>query len=122
MAPPVAVVTGASSGIGLALVHHLVSLKWNVVMADVTPVDDHIAGTIFVKTDITSWDQQTNLFKNAYEWQGRLDFCALNAGIDDRDDIFTFLDEPPKRPNLSTFDVNIVGTYVENRLSIQAKI
>lgn len=115
MAPPVAIVTGASSGIGLALVHHLIKLKWNVVMADITPVEDSIPGTIFVKTDISSWDQQANLFQRAYEWQGRIDFCALNAGIDDRDDIFTLLTETPRQPNLRTFDVNLIGTYVLKR-------
>ncbi|KAF2164487.1 hypothetical protein M409DRAFT_25365 [Zasmidium cellare ATCC 36951] len=111
MTAPVAVVTGASSGIGRALVQHLIKLKWNVVMADVTSPSETVPGTLFVQTDVSSWDQQVHLFQKAYEWQGRLDFCALNAGIDDRDDIFTLLDEPPRRPNLATFEVNVIGAY-----------
>ncbi|KAK4499511.1 hypothetical protein PRZ48_010026 [Zasmidium cellare] len=111
MAPPTAVVTGASSGIGLALVHHLIKLDWNVVMADITSPSESIPGTLFVQPNVSSWDQQINLFQKAYEWHGRIDFCALNAGIDDRDDIFTFLTEPPRRPNLATFEVNLIGAY-----------
>jgi NAD(P)-dependent dehydrogenase (short-subunit alcohol dehydrogenase family) len=54
--------------------------------------------------DVSSWEQNAALFQQAYDWTGRLDFCALNAGIDDRDDIFKSLSKdpnrPPKKPNM----------------------
>lgn len=121
MAPPVAIVTGASSGIGLALTKHLLERKWAVVMADLNEPKEKLDSTIFIKTDISSWDQQAAMFKQAYEWQGRLDFFAGNAGIDDRDDIFESISsdstKPPKQPNMKTIDVNLVGTYYGIKLA-----
>jgi NAD(P)-dependent dehydrogenase (short-subunit alcohol dehydrogenase family) len=115
MAPPIALVTGGCSGIGLALTKHLLERKWNVVMADINPPKDDLEGTKFVKCDVSSWDDQAALFKQAYEWQGRLDFCALNAGIDDRDDIFNSISsdskKPPKKPNMKTIDIDLIGPY-----------
>lgn len=81
MAPPVAVITGASSGMGLALTKHLLERKWNVAMADINPPKDQLDNTIFVKTDVSNWNQQAELFQKTYEKFGRLDFVALNAGI-----------------------------------------
>lgn len=113
---PVAIVTGGSSGIGLALVKHLVSLGWKVVIADLLQPVDTILETLFIRTDISSWDQQADMFKQAYAWGKRLDFVALNAGVDDRDDIFSSLSydagKPPREPNTKTFSVNVNGTYV----------
>lgn len=119
MAPPVAIVTGASSGIGLALTQHLLAQDWNVLMADVNPPEESLPGTKFVQTDISSWDQQASMFAAAYAWHSRLDFCALNAAIDDRDDIFHSVDtsKPPKKPNMRTVDVNVSGTWYGIKLA-----
>ncbi|KXT02585.1 hypothetical protein AC578_10675 [Pseudocercospora eumusae] len=88
-------------------------------MADVNPPPkEQLPNTLFIKTDIASWDQQSSLFFQAHAWHNRLDFVALNAGIDDRDDIFnTTLNNPPKKPNLSPFDVNLSGTYYGIKLA-----
>ncbi|KIY01727.1 uncharacterized protein Z520_01865 [Fonsecaea multimorphosa CBS 102226] len=122
MAPPIAIVTGGSSGIGAAFVAHLVSLGWNVVVADIHQPKHALSGTLYIHTDVSSWEQQADMFKQAYDWGGqRLDFCALNAGIDDRDDIFNTLShdlhKPPKKPNTDTFAVNITGTYYGVKLA-----
>lgn len=121
MAPPIAVVTGACSGIGLALTKYLLERKWNVAMADVNPPKEDLAGTTYIKADIGSWDQQAAMFTQAYEWQGRIDFVALNAGVDDRDDIFHSISgdpsKPPKQPNMLCFDVNLIGTYYGLKLA-----
>ncbi|EXJ75332.1 uncharacterized protein A1O5_02028 [Cladophialophora psammophila CBS 110553] len=121
MTCPIAIVTGGASGIGAALVEHLVSLGWNVVIADIHKPKHSLPGTLFVHTDVSSWEQQADMFKQAYAWGKRLDFCALNAGIDDRDDIFNTLSydmhKPPKKPNTDTFSVNITGTYYGIKLA-----
>ncbi|KAJ9497610.1 hypothetical protein H2202_007034 [Exophiala xenobiotica] len=121
MTPPTAIVTGGSSGIGEALVHHLVSMKWRVVIADVNPPKFSIADTIFIQTNIASWQEQADMFKQAYSWNKRLDFVALNAGVDDRDDIFNTLsndvNKPPSQPNTRPFDVNVTGTYYGIKLA-----
>ncbi|KAF2159248.1 hypothetical protein M409DRAFT_71143 [Zasmidium cellare ATCC 36951] len=121
MPPPTAIITGASSGIGLALTKHLLSRNWNVIMADVNPPQEKLDKTLFIETDISSWDQQASMFKRAYEWNERLDFVALNAGIDDRDDVFHSISgdpkKPPRRPGMKTIDVNLTGTYYGIKLA-----
>ena len=110
MSPPTAIVTGACSGIGLALTKYLLERKWNVMMADVNSPKEDLDNTRFIKCDVSSWDSQAAMFQQAYEWQGRLDFAALNAGIDDRDDIFNSISsdstKPPRKPNMLTLDVS----------------
>ncbi|KIX94737.1 uncharacterized protein Z520_09427 [Fonsecaea multimorphosa CBS 102226] len=121
MGPPTAIVTGGSSGIGNALVRHLVSLKWRAVIADINPPKESLPETLFIQTDISSWNDQAEMFKQAYAWSGRLDFVALNAGVEDGDEIFGSLsnkvDKPPSRPNTRSFDVNITGTYYGIKLA-----
>lgn len=121
MAPPTAIVTGACSGIGLALTKHLLALNWYVFMADINPPPETLENTTFIRTDISSWSEQAALFKQAYDSHGRLDFCALNAGISDRDDIFNNITgdpaQPPKEPNMKTIDVNFTGQYYGIKLA-----
>lgn len=119
MSSPVALITGASSGIGLALTQHLLRKNYHVVMADMNwpPASAQLSATrtLFIKTDVSSWDAQASLFSKAFNWHSRLDFAALNAGIDDRDDIFNSISRsaysPPQKPNMATFDVDLYGVY-----------
>ncbi|OAP64279.1 hypothetical protein AYL99_00251 [Fonsecaea erecta] len=103
MAPPTAIITGGSSGIGDALVRYLCSLKWRVVIADINPPKESLLDTLFIRTDIASWDDQAEAFRQAYAWSGRLDFVALNAGVDGGEEIFSTLsyeaDKLPSQPN-----------------------
>lgn len=121
MSSPVALVTGASSGIGLALTKHLLSKQWHVAMADVNPPKEDLPNTIFLKTDVSSWEQNATTFQKAFEWHSRLDFVALNAGIDDRDDIFNSISsdstKPPRQPNMKTLEVNLFGPYYGLKLA-----
>lgn len=128
MAPPTAIVTGGSSGIGLALVKHLVGKGWSVAIADLQPPKESVESDVvkFFQTDVTSWDDQARLFGGVYEWQGRLDYCALNAGLDDRDDIFHTiasptasgaLPPPPVKPDMTTFNVNLLAVYYGLKLA-----
>ena len=121
MAPPIAIITVGCSGMGLALTKYLLERKWNVVMGDINPPNETLEGTKFVKCDVSSWDDQASIFQQAYEWQGRLDFCALNAGIDDRDDIFQSISsdstKPPKQPNMKTIEVDLYGPYYGCKLA-----
>ncbi|KAL1859648.1 hypothetical protein Daus18300_009513 [Diaporthe australafricana] len=119
----VAIVTGGSSGIGLALTNHLATKKWHVFMLDIqAPISSTPAeSTTFIQTDVSDWDQLASAFHTAHARFSRLDFVALNAGIDDRDDIFASISgdvaRPPRKPNMLTFAVNLYGPYYGLKLA-----
>lgn len=119
MSQPVAIITGAASGIGLALTRHLVSQGWRVAMADIDAVagtqysSELGADTIFLQTDVSRYADQAELFHKAFIWGGnRLDFFAANAGIDDKQSLYE-TDEAvdaegkPKPISLKTISVDL---------------
>ncbi|MCJ1385054.1 hypothetical protein MMC17_008172 [Xylographa soralifera] len=96
---PVAIITGAASGIGLALTTHLLAKNYKVFMADISPAGALTAASLplptpsatpptFIPTDIASFAAQLALFQRAYAYNGSIDFFAANAGIDDSEDVF----------------------------------
>ncbi|MCJ1388610.1 hypothetical protein MMC18_001457 [Xylographa bjoerkii] len=97
--PPVAIITGAASGIGLALTTHLLAKNYKVFMADINPAGASTAASLplphpsaaaptFIPTDIASFPAQLALFQRAHAYNGSIDFFAANAGIDDSEDVF----------------------------------
>ncbi len=81
MSQPVAIITGGASGIGLAVTKHLLAAPYNykVVIADQVP-----------ESVGSNYAQQAAVFAKAFEWGGsRLDFLAANAGIDDRESLYS---------------------------------
>ncbi|OAL34369.1 hypothetical protein AYO20_06422 [Fonsecaea nubica] len=138
-----AIVTGAVSGMGLALVHHLLAKtgnsndeggQWRVVLADINPVGyEAIKSTldqdrhIFVRTDVSRFSDQLELFKTAFEWSGgRLDFFANNAGIPDRQPLLGWLgkaettekDQDPVEPDLSRIDIDLKAVFYGMKLFV----
>jgi 15-hydroxyprostaglandin dehydrogenase (NAD) len=138
MAPPVktAIVTGACSGIGLALTKHLLSqteTTWRVLLADINPdafsalspaLDS--SRTLFLRTDVSSWTDSAAMFKTAFDWpgsdqaSGRIDFFAANAGIADRERVVGQfdLDAEPTQPNLKCLEVNFLSVFYGLKLFI----
>lgn len=82
----VVVVTGGSSGIGLATVKLLNSIsntnKFIVIDRSAPPSDLGIPSSrlFFQKTEITSWEQQRSAFEGGYAQFGRIDSVFANAG------------------------------------------
>ncbi|TKX18326.1 short-chain dehydrogenase-like protein 22 [Elsinoe australis] len=121
MSTPTAIVTGGSSGIGLALTQHLLSKNWHVAILDLQPPLKPLptSSVLFIKTNVASWDSTAAAFSQVHAWSSRLDFVALNAGIDDRDDIFSSIDSttPPRKPNMLTFEVDLFAPYYGVKLA-----
>jgi 15-hydroxyprostaglandin dehydrogenase (NAD) len=138
MSPPVktAIVTGACSGMGLALTKHLLSqteTTWRVLLADinqaavsaVSPTLDP-SRTLFLCADVSPWADCAAMFKTAFAWSGpgqasgRIDFFAANAGIGDRERVYTHfdLDAEPAQPNLKCLEVNFLSVFYGLKLFI----
>ncbi|KAM5527522.1 short-chain dehydrogenase [Fusarium oxysporum f. sp. phaseoli] len=109
----VIVVTGGSSGIGLATVELLLSIGASVVNGDVQAPEKEMAGAYeFIKTDVTKWEELLSLFNKAKETHGRIDHVFANAGIGPRADyLSTQLDQAGNlmEPSSQNLDINLKG-------------
>lgn len=61
MSKPGAIITGAASGIGLALTKHLHEKQWKVVMMDINVAGEDIAkelgsDVLWLRCDVTNWE------------------------------------------------------------------
>jgi NAD(P)-dependent dehydrogenase (short-subunit alcohol dehydrogenase family) len=85
-----AVITGGSSGIGLATARRFAEEGAKVVIADIDDVrGEQVAaeiGGLFVHTEVTDKDQVDRLFATAKETYGSVDVAFNNAGISPPDD------------------------------------
>ena len=77
----VVLITGASSGIGLATAQLCLNLGAKVVVGDVNkcPIDSD--SLTYQQTDVRDWKSQTALFKKAVEVYGQVDHVYANAGL-----------------------------------------
>ncbi|WP_347860784.1 SDR family oxidoreductase [Salimicrobium sp. PL1-032A] len=86
-----AIITGASSGIGKSIAHHLASNGANVVLAArrserLKELSDEVesnysVGTKVVETDVTKKEDLENLVKETKETFGSVDIFVNNAGV-----------------------------------------
>lgn len=85
MSERIAIVTGASSGIGLAVAQALAANGDKVVMADlnqeVGAAEAHKIGGLFVKADLSQRNDCKNLIDATLARFGRIDILVNNAGI-----------------------------------------
>ncbi|KAK3718306.1 hypothetical protein LTR37_005119 [Vermiconidia calcicola] len=77
----VILITGCSSGIGLATVKLCLNAGAKVVGGDVNPCPHSSDSLIYERVDVTDWKSQAALFKKAIEAYGRVDHIFANAGI-----------------------------------------
>ncbi len=151
-----AIVSGACSGTGLALTRHLLLQQdvtsssgpalqeWRVVLADINQeAYERIKDTLepaaangkesrhmFVRTDVSSWEDLANLFLTAFDWpgpgQGRIEFVASNAGIDDHALKVGLLDDDqegadsgaPQKPDLRVLQVDLHSVLFATKLLV----
>lgn len=75
-----AIVTGAASGIGYAIVDRLSREKYDVVAVDIQPRKYH-KGVIALTLDVSVADDVEAMVESAVELTGRLDLVCNNAGV-----------------------------------------
>jgi short-subunit dehydrogenase len=119
----VAVVTGASSGIGLALSEHLSQQGVKVVLA--ARREDRLGDAVqrirsrggraeAVRTDVASEESVQRLVARALEVFGRLDIMVCNAGFG----YYGTVDETPGDVMRRMMDVNFMGTFYGARAAV----
>jgi NAD(P)-dependent dehydrogenase (short-subunit alcohol dehydrogenase family) len=118
----VAIVTGAGSGIGLAMTRRFVEDGAQVVAADVAEAAlarlEGIDGVTPVRADVTLQDDVDRLVAAA-EALGRLDIVCNNAGIMDR---FLPVGETPDAVWQRVLAVNLTGPFLLSRAAISAML
>ena len=77
----VVIITGASSGIGLATARLCLDLGAKVVVGDVQKCPIESESLTFQQVDVRDWKSQTALFKKGVEVFGRVDHVFANAGL-----------------------------------------
>lgn len=113
LANKVAIVTGSSSGIGLAIAEAFLAEGAKVVFSDLNPnlKELHSASAFFYPCDVSSPDDVKGLIKEAVNKFGRIDIMVNNAGIGSLGGILDTSDETWHK----TLAVNLSGVFYGSR-------
>lgn len=113
--PAIAIVTGGSSNIGLAIVKRLLA-DYHVVVGDLSPPPEALASKVrFVRCDIRQPDQVRELVASAVE-QGPLRALVLSAAI--TAPARPVADIPPEEWK-RVIDVNLTGSFLTAQAAVQ---
>ncbi|KAG0045492.1 hypothetical protein BGZ83_009313 [Gryganskiella cystojenkinii] len=123
----VAIITGASSGLGKALAERLVSKGAKVILGDIDLKDGlRVAAELnhgkdkevayFVQCDVTKYDQQADLFTAAKKRFGGVDIIVNNAGIAENAPLW----EDKKGIWKKVIDIDLSAVVEGTRLGIEA--
>lgn len=105
----IAIVTGASRGIGLELVKQLLEKGMKVTGWSRTAPNLIDSNFLFVKTDVSNVDSVNNAYKETVEKFGEdIQVLVNNAGLG----YFIMMDEMPFEKWKKMFDINVHGIFL----------
>lgn len=115
----VIVMTGGTSGIGAATLRLLLFHGAKVVFGDIAPPKD--TQGLFLRTDVSRYEDNLALFKLAFEKYGRVDHAVANAGVIEQPGWFQpdGIDSLDQHPPELVLDVNLRGTLYFAHIALQ---
>ncbi|OJD30394.1 short-chain dehydrogenase reductase sdr protein [Diplodia corticola] len=120
----VIIITGGSSGIGLATVSLALEAGAKVVIGDLNPAPPHVnehANCTYVPLDVTSWAALSEIFEKAFELHGRIDHVFANAGVGPRTNLLedkVDSNGKPVEPDYSVIDINLKSVLNTTALAL----
>ncbi|KAK5999810.1 hypothetical protein QM012_005216 [Aureobasidium pullulans] len=113
----VILMTGGSSGIGLATTKLLLSLGAKVVNGDMNPPlsDPSLSSSdsyTYIRTNVVNWSELVSLFKTTLDQHGHIDHVFANAGMRPSTSYVALEEDSngnPLEPSHLTLDVNLKG-------------
>ncbi len=108
---PVALVTGARTGIGRFLSEHLLGKGYRVVGCSRNPADWQAEGFDFFQADVTDEQQVKGLFREITKLHGRLDVAINNAGAASMNHFLLM----PLATYERIMNTNVLGTWLVSR-------
>ena len=125
MESKVAIVTGASRGIGQGIAYQLAKVGWQVAINDISPVEKQAetlalvreAGSdgITIQGDVTKAEDREALNLAVLEKYGRIDMLVNNAGIGPR--VRMDMMEMSEESMRQVLEVNLYGTFFLTQLT-----
>ncbi|KAJ9209964.1 hypothetical protein DTO166G4_8436 [Paecilomyces variotii] len=126
----VAIITGATSGIGIYLAKDLYAHGWKVACvgrrreAGEALVKSLGENARFFQADLEDYASQARMFKAVYNTWGHIDALCANAGIVDKSSIYILnwrgkdVNDIPPEPDLSCTDIDYKGVVYGTQLAI----
>lgn len=113
---PVALITGSTSGIGVAIAHRLAKEGYSIVLHSRNSVEAgqrlalELGSAIYVQADLANDDDRVRLIREAIASWGRLDVLVNNAGISR---VISHQDLAAATPDVwhELYEVNVVAPF-----------